>query len=64
VNLMLRFRLEREGVRMKCCRKMKWRQRARLDLMGRSMTRRGGVATLAEEKLHWGGERMTPVGLT
>jgi hypothetical protein len=32
---MLQFRLERGGNGIKRCRKMKWRQRARLGLMGR-----------------------------
>jgi hypothetical protein len=35
VVLMLQFRLERGGNRTKRCRKMKWRQRARLNSMGR-----------------------------
>jgi hypothetical protein len=32
---MLQFQLERGDDEMKCCRKMKRRQRARLDSMGR-----------------------------
>jgi hypothetical protein len=35
VNSMLRFQLEREGDKIKHCQKMKRRQRARLDSMGR-----------------------------
>jgi hypothetical protein len=35
MDSMLRFWLERGDDGMKRCRKMKWRQRARLDSMGR-----------------------------
>jgi hypothetical protein len=63
-NLMLYFQLERGGDGMKCYRKLKRRQRARLGLMGKKhyTTRR----RRPEERRHRGGkmEQTTLVGLT
>jgi hypothetical protein len=65
LDSMLWFWLERGGDWMKCYRKMKRRQRARLRSIGKkrdTMRRR----CRPKEKRHRGGEReeMTPIGLT
>jgi hypothetical protein len=44
---MLQFRFERGGGGIKCCQKMKRRQRARLAQWEGSVTRRSGVITSA-----------------
>jgi hypothetical protein len=64
VDSILQFRLERGGDGMKCCRKMKRRQRARFELMGRK--RDTTWRRQPEERWHRGGEReeTMPVGLT
>jgi hypothetical protein len=60
---MLRFQLKRGGDRKKCCRKMKRRQRAHFDSMGKKYDM--AWRRRPEERRHRGGEREEMlVGLT